>query len=377
MPGPGRTAAETGPSGGPSNVPAGQPNLRASDPAGTPWTPADESAVEDRLSTPSAGLIADAGRLEGDVLVLGAGGKMGPSLARLARRALDAAGRSDLRVIAVSRWSDRGLERQLRDQGIETQTFDLAPDADLSRLPDAAHVVFMVGTKFGSATRSAQTWATNTVVPALVARRYAGASITAFSTGNVYPLVPVESGGAREDDPPDPVGEYAMTCLGRERVLEYASQAYGTRVSVLRLNYAVEMRYGVLADIGTRVRDGHPVDLATGHANVVWQGYANEVALRLLTRASTPPYVLNVTGPETLDVAAVAARFGAAFGSEPRLRGEPEPTALLSDASRCHQLFGLPEPGLDALIDAEAEWLRNGRTVWDRPTKFERRDGRF
>lgn len=337
----------------------------------------DEADLEERLSAPSPDLVADLGALDGDLLVLGAGGKMGPSLARLARRGLDAAGRRDARVLAVSRWTDRRLEHQLKGAGVETLTFDVTPDADLSALPDAAGVIFMIGTKFGSAGAAAQTWATNAVVPALVARRYAGSAITAFSTGNVYPFVPVTGGGATEDEPPDPVGEYAMSCLGRERVLEHASRTRGTRVAVLRLNYAVEMRYGVLADVAARVRDGRPVDLTTGHANVVWQGYANEVALRLLRHASSPPYVLNVTGPELVDIGALATSFGELLGTVPVLQGRPAPTALLSDASRCHQMFGPPVPGLADLVAAQAGWLRAGGVLWDKPTKFERRDGRF
>jgi dTDP-4-dehydrorhamnose reductase len=336
-----------------------------------------EEDLERRLATPSPGLVADLAHIDGDLVVLGAGGKMGPSLCHLARRGLDAAGRSDVRVFAVSRWSDHEVEERLRQRGVETVRFDLSPDADLSALPDAGNVVYMVGAKFGTADRPATTWAVNTFLAAAVARRYADARIAAFSTGNVYPLVPVTSGGCTEDDPPDPIGEYAMSCLGRERAFEHASLERGTRVTLLRLNYAVEMRYGVLADIASTVLAGEPLDITTGHVNVVWQGYANEVALRSLLHASSPALTLNVTGPETLSVRRLAERFGKLLDVTPSFVGEEAPTALLSDASRCHALFGYPELSVGALVEAQADWLRRGMVLWSKPTKFQRRDGRF
>lgn len=336
-----------------------------------------EEQLEARLATPSPGLVADLGELSGDLVVLGAGGKMGPSLCHLARRALDAAGRTDVRVIAVSRWSDREVEKRLRDRGVETFAHDLSPYGDTSRLPDAGNVVFMVGAKFGSADQPARTWATNALVPAAVAQRYADARIVAFSTGNVYPLVPVDSGGRTEADPPDPVGEYAMSCLGRERVFEYAALERGTPVALIRLNYAVDLRYGVLADVARCVRDGEPVDVTTGYVNLVWQGYANEVTLRSLRHAATPAFVLNVTGPETVRVRQLAEDFGTAFDVAPVLDGSEAGTALLSNASRCFELFGRPELALPDLIGAQAEWIRRGGVLWDKPTKFQRRDGRF
>lgn len=339
----------------------------------------DEAALEERLATPSPALVADLGRIEGDLLVLGAGGKMGPSLCRLARRALDAAGRTDVTVHAVSRWSDKTAAGELEAAGVRTLAFDLMdPDADLSALPDAGNIVFMVGAKFGSAGAPSHAWAVNAAMPDRVVRRWPGARIAAFSTGNVYPLVPVASGGCTESDPVGPVGEYAMSCLGRERIFGHAALTRGTRVAAVRLNYAVDLRYGVLADIAYRVRAGEPVDVTTGHANVVWQGYANEVALRVLGHATDgEPFTLNLTGPETASVRRIARWFGEEFGTEPEFAGTEAPTALLSDASRCHALFGYPDVALRTLVGWQADWLRRGLPLSGKPTKFQVRDGRF
>lgn len=339
----------------------------------------DEAALEERLATPSPALVADLGRLEGDLLVLGAGGKMGPSLCRLARRALDAAGRADVTVYAVSRWSDKSAAEELEAAGVRTVAFDLMdPAADLAGLPEAGNVVFMVGAKFGSAGAPSHAWAVNAAMPDRVARRWAGARIAAFSTGNVYPLVPVSSGGCTETDPVGPVGEYAMSCLGRERIFAHAALTRGTKVANIRLNYAVDLRYGVLADIAYRVQAGEPVDVTTGHANVVWQGYANEVALRSLLHATDgEAFTLNLTGPETASVRRIAQWFGEEFGKEPVLAGQEAPTALLSDASRCHALFGYPDVALRTLVEWQADWLRRGLPLSGKPTKFQVRDGRF
>ncbi|MGW8889613.1 NAD-dependent epimerase/dehydratase family protein [Streptomyces sp. NPDC055749] len=339
----------------------------------------DEAALEERLATPSPALIADLARLEGDLLVLGAGGKMGPSLCRLARRALDAADRADVTVYAVSRWSDKAAADDLEAAGVRTVAFDLMdPGADLAGLPDAGNVVFMVGAKFGSAGAPSQAWAVNAAMPDRVARRWSGSRIAAFSTGNVYPLVPVSSGGCTESDPVGPVGEYAMSCLGRERIFGHAALTLGTKVAAIRLNYAVDLRYGVLADIAARVQSGEPVDVTTGHANVVWQGYANEVALRSLLHATDgEPFTLNLTGPETASVRRLAQWFGEEFDREPVFVGTESPTALLSDASRCHALFGYPDVALRTLVGWQADWLRRGLPLSGKPTKFQVRDGRF
>ncbi|WP_433890424.1 NAD-dependent epimerase/dehydratase family protein [Streptomyces sp. CA-111067] len=366
--------------------------VRCGSPDGVPeGFPDGEKQLEDLLATPSPALVADLGRLDGDLVVLGAGGKMGPSLCRLARRALDAAGREDLAVHAVSRWSDRAAADALAADGVRPVAFDLM-DGDPGRLPDAGNVVFMVGAKFGSAGNPAHAWAVNAALPDRIARRYRDARIAAFSTGNVYPLVATASAGSAETDPVGPVGEYAMSCLGRERVFGHHAAEHGTRVALLRLNYAIDLRYGVLADIASAVHAGEPVDVTTGHANVVWQGYANEVALRSLRHAAAEPFTLNLTGPETVSVRRLAEMFAAEFGPEatdgapsaelgPGISsltvGQESGTALLSDASRCHALFGYPPVPLRTLVRWQAEWIRRGHPLSGRPTKFQVRDGRF
>ncbi|MGH8795228.1 MAG: NAD-dependent epimerase/dehydratase family protein [Stackebrandtia sp.] len=338
---------------------------------------ADETELEDRLSAPSSALVAEAAYWPGDMAVLGAGGKMGPTLCRMARRAADEAGRRDMRIFAVSRWSDAGAARRLKDAGVEPIEFALSADADFDALPDAQSVVYMVGVKFGAADRPFEAWAANAVLPALTARRYAESSIAAFSTGNVYPFTTASSGGSTEDNPPDPVGEYAMSCLGRERVFEHAAHARGTRVALLRLNYAVEPRYGVLADVARAVHAGERVDLTTAHVNVVWQRYANEVALRCLNRAANPPLTLNVTGPEIASARQIATALADLLGTSPRFRGEPQPTALLNNAALCHSWFGYPDVPLGVLIEQQARWVADGGVLWDKPTKYQRRDGKF
>ncbi|MGW4800547.1 NAD-dependent epimerase/dehydratase family protein [Nonomuraea sp. NPDC004297] len=329
--------------------------------------------LEERLARPSAGLADDLAKLDGDIMILGAGGKLGPSLARLARNATDP-GR---RIIAVSRFSEPGLARSLQDEGLTVVAADVADDQALRELPDAPNVVFLVGAKFGTQGREHATWFTNTYLPGRVADRFAGSRIAALSTGNVYPLVPVAGGGSTEDSPTGPVGDYAMSCLGRERVLTHFAERNSTPMSLIRLNYAVELRYGVLVDLAQKVLAGEPIDLTTGQVNLVWQGYANEVALRSLLLAGVPPYVLNVTGPELISVRQAATALGAALGKEPVFTGEEAPTALLSNASRCHALYGYPELTPAELIEHTARWVAGGGPLLGKPTKFERRDGRF
>lgn len=339
--------------------------------------PTTERELDAMLSEPSAALIADMARLEGDIVVLGAGGKMGPTLCLLARNALDAADRRGTRVLAVSRWSDGAAAALLEANGVEIVRAELRFDADLSSLPAAENVVYMVGAKFGSDSNPSAAWMTNCVLPSVVARHYRTSRFAAFSTGNVYPFAPVADLGSTEQSPVGPVGEYAMSCLGRERVIEAASREAGLRASIIRLNYAVEPRYGVLCDIAQRILADEPVDLAVGHVNVVGQRYANEVALRSLLLADDPPTVLNLTGPEILSVRDTALRLGHLLGHEVSFTGEESGTALLSNASACHGLFGYPDLSARALIEMQASWLAAGGRVLGKPTKFERQDGRF
>lgn len=332
--------------------------------------------LEERLATPSAALVADIEALDGDLLVLGAGGKMGPSLVRLALHAIQAAGVSK-RVTAVSRFGDADLRRDLEAAGARTLALDLLEPGALDALPDAANVIYMVATKFGTSGQEHLTWAQNAFLPGLVGRRFVASRIVSFSTGNVYPLVPVASGGAHEDDPVGPIGEYAQSALGRERLFEDAAHRYGTRSLSFRLNYAAELRYGILVDIAEAVRDAAPIDLSMGHFNVIWQGDANELALRSLALVDAPPAVLNVTGPEIVSVRRVAAQMGERLGREPILVGEEQPTALLSNAGRAHARFGYPSVPLERLIDWVAHWVASGGPTHGKPTKFGVRSGRF
>ena len=332
--------------------------------------------LEERLSRPRDALVADLRDLDGDILVIGAGGKLGPSLVRLALRGIAAAG-TGATVYAASRFSEPGLAESLRADGAEIITADVSTEDGLRQLPDVPNVVFLVGSKFGTVGREHATWATNTYLPGRVAQRFAGSRIVALSTGNVYPLVPVTSGGCTEDTIPDPVGEYAMSCLGRERIFTYFAERDGTPTALIRLNYAVETRYGVLVDLARAIRDGEPIDLTTGHVNVVWQGYANEVTLRALRHTSVPPFVLNVTGPETLSIRQAALVLGELLGRKPQFVEEEAPTALLSNAQRCHRLFGYPDVTVAELIEWVAEWVAADLPLHGKPTHFQRRDGKF
>ena len=337
---------------------------------------ASEAELEDALSAPSPALLDALRATPGDILVLGAAGKMGPTLTRMAKRAVDALGRHD-RVIAASRFSSASAEQTLREAGIETVRCDLLDRSAVAALPDAPNVIFMAGQKFGTSDAPSSTWAMNVVLPSIAAERYANSRIVAFSTGNVYALSSVHGGGSREGDAPAPVGEYAMSCLGRERVFEDAAARRGTRVAIVRLNYAVDLRYGVLVDLASRVLRGAPIDLRMGHVNVIWQGDANDWALRCLAHASAPPFIVNVTGGETLDVRTLTARFGALFGRAPAYSGEEAPDALLSNASLAHAMFGPPTVSTGTLIEWVAGWVQAGRPLLGKPTHFEERAGAF
>lgn len=335
-----------------------------------------EEALEELLSRPDPALGESLGKLKGDLLILGVAGKMGPTLARLARRALDATGNA-ARVIGVSRFSSAGVREQLEAAGVQTVSADLLDRQAVTQLPDAPYVVLMAGRKFGSTGGEPLTWAMNTYVPALVAERYRASRIVAFSTGNVYDLSPVSGGGSTEAIPPHPIGEYAQSCLGRERILAYFAQQYGTPMTIMRLNYAVELRYGVLLDVARQVFSDQPVDLATGNANVIWQGDANSYALRCLELAANPPTILNVTGPEMVSIRAIAHRFGELFGIEPRFQGQEADTALLSNAACAHRLFGYPRVPLDTIVRWVAHWVAIGGAMLDKPTHYQEREGRF
>ncbi|MGH9546367.1 MAG: NAD-dependent epimerase/dehydratase family protein [Terriglobales bacterium] len=330
--------------------------------------------LEERLSRPCEADVAAMADLDGDLLILGAGGKMGPSLARRARRAVDQTGK---RIVAVARFSDASLFSQLSAEGIETIACDLLEPGALAKLPDIPNVIFMAARKFGTAGAEHLTWAMNTYLPGLVAERYRRSCIVAFSTGNVYPLRSLSQGGATESTPVGPVGEYAQSALGRERMFEYGSQRWGTRVTILRLNYAIDLRYGVLLEIGRAVFERRPVDLRMPLVNVIWQGDANSWCLRSFAHCQSPPLVLNITGPETLSVREIAMEFGGYFGIEPEFTGEPAPTALLNNAARARSLFGEPAVGPAEMVEWTAGWIQQGGAVLNKPTHFQARDGNF
>ena len=314
--------------------------------------------------------------LDGDLLILGVGGKMGPTLAKQAKRAIDLAGITK-KVIGVSRFSTSGVREDLHEAGIETIAADLLSEDCLQNLPNIQNVILMAGRKFGSTDNESLTWAMNSYMPGRVADRFRNARLVVFSTGNVYPLTPISHGGAAECLPPAPTGEYAQSCLSRERICAYFSLQFGTPMAILRLNYAIDLRYGILLDIAEKVYTEQPIRLEMGNVNVIWQGDANAVVLRVLTHCQSPPLILNVTGPETVSIRYLAGRFGALFNKPPRFKGEEAETALLSNASRCHRLFGYPRVSLEQMIEWVAEWVRIGGTTLRKPTHFEVRDGKF
>jgi nucleoside-diphosphate-sugar epimerase len=301
---------------------------------------------------------------------------MGPTLARMVRRAAQEAG-GTRRVVAVSRFATQAVAWDLERAGVEVVRADLTDRRALDDLPDAPNVIFMAGQKFGTRSLPALTWVTNTVVPGLVADRYRDARLVAFSTGNVYALSPASGGGSAEHDAPGPSGEYAWSCLGRERVLEHASRSRGTAMAVVRLNYAVDLRYGVLVDLALRVAAGEAIDLRMGYVNVIWQGDANAQVVQCLAHTAVPPFVVNVTGPEMLSVRDSALELGRILGREPVFSGREEVDALLSDTTLAQSLFGRPAVSADTLIGWVGEWVRSGRPTLGKATRFEEREGRF
>jgi nucleoside-diphosphate-sugar epimerase len=330
-------------------------------------------ALEDFMTEPTPALVEDLARVPGDILVLGAAGKMGPTLARLAKRAAP-----DKRIVGVARFTETATRAALEAAGVETITCDLLDRGAVAALPKLDNVIFMAAMKFGAAGNPALTWAMNVHVPAIVAEAFRAARIVAFSTGCVYPFVPVAGGGATEDTPAmPPPGDYANSCVGRERMFEHFSARLGTPGRLIRLNYAVDMRYGVLHDIATNVADGVPIDLAMGHVNVIWQGDANAAALRCLARTTAPTAPINVTGPETISVRWLAEEFGRRFGHPPVLTGTEAEAGWVSNAARMVAEFGRPRVPLESMIGWTTDWLARGGASLGKPTHYEVRDGRF
>jgi nucleoside-diphosphate-sugar epimerase len=322
---------------------------------------------------PSAELIDDLARVDGDIIILGVGGKMGPTLARMAKRAAP-----DKRVIGVARFSERGLREKLEEQDVECLQCDLLDRPALDRLPRLKNVVFMAGHKFGANENTAFTWAVNAGLPFVVADVFRDSRIVAFSTACVYPFVNVQGGGAREDDSTGPPpGDYAASCVARERMFQFGSERYGTPGRLLRLSYAIDLRYGVLHDVATSVCEGKPVNIATGYVNVIWQGDANERTLRLLAHCTTPTSPLNVSGSEKVGIRWLAGQFAERLRKVPRFVGEEAATAWLVDTGAAQQLFGTPRVPLDAMIDWVADWVARGEPSLGKRTHFETRNGKY
>ncbi len=330
----------------------------------------------DRLTVPAPSLLEDITKIQGDLLILGVGGKMGPSLAILAKRAFLQRGLAN-RVIGVSRFSDPLKQQELQEAGVETIRGDLLDDGFVQSLPSIPNVIFMAGQKFGTIGQEPLTWAMNTYLPGRVAEKFRASRIVVFSTGNVYPFTAVTGAGAAEETPIGPVGEYAQSCLGRERMFQYFAKQYDTPILIFRLNYALDLRYGVLNDIARKVWREEPINLDMGYVNVIWQGDANAYAIRSLLLCQSPTRVLNVTGPEKLSLRDLATTFGKRLQKQVHFEGEASSTALLSDASQCFQDMGRPSVSADQLIDWTVEWIQSGGEALNKPTKFQVRDGKF
>lgn len=342
-------------------------------------SPSAASSVEEltaALSQPYPEDVAFADELGGDVIVLGAGGKMGPTLVRRITTAIERAGK-DHRVFAASRYSDDSSRQEIEEAGAHVISADLLDDQALNDLPDAPNVIYLVGMKFGSSGNQSLTWALNAYLPGRVASRFRRSRIVALSTGNVYPMVAPDTGGNKETDVPAPVGEYAQSCLGRERIFQHFCRQNETPTCLIRLNYAVEARYGVFLDIAKKVYERRPISLEMGYVNTIWQGDANSVCFRALGLCEVPADILNLTGPEILSVREIAEEFGRRFDVEPQFQGSEQPAAFLSNASRCHEVFGEPRVKPDEVIDLVARWVASGGTTLGKPTKFEVHDGRF
>jgi len=332
--------------------------------------------LEELLSRPTPALTAMMGRLEGDLIFLGAGGKMGPTMARMARRASEEAG-VQRRIMAASRFSNRETELELQAWGVETIRCDLLDPGQVAALPKVPNVVYMTGMKFGATGQEALTWAMNTWMPSLICQHFGDSRIAAFSTGNVYGLTPLSLGGSIETDTLHPVGEYATSAMGRERIFEYFSQTHHIPTSLLRLNYATEMRYGVLVDIARQVYAGEPVNLTMGSLNAIWQGDANAMSLLALEAARTPAWVVNIAGPEQISVRRAAERFGQLMKKAVVYEGDEAPDALLSNGQKGHALWGYPTVSLERMLRWIADWVAAGGASLNKPTHFENRAGNF
>ncbi len=339
--------------------------------------PQTDREIEMLLSTPTPGAVAAVKGLSGDFMVLGVGGKMGTTAAVMLRRALDAAGRKDATVTGVSRFSRQEARTELEGLGVRTLSCDLADGAQVAALPLTANVLYLAGQKFGTDSAPGLTWIQNTYVPALVAQRFRDSRIVVFSTGCVYPFVPATGPGADEREPVAFLGEYASTCVGRERVFSHYAQEFGTRQLMYRLNYAVELRYGVLVDIALKVWRGEPVDVTMGWLNCIWQGDACARAIQCLAHTASPPTILNITGPEKLSIRALAGEFGRLLGKAPVLTGTEAPTAWLADAGESIRLFGAPETPVARMLELTADHVRASGRLLGKPTHFEARSGKF
>ncbi len=337
------------------------------------WT---ETKLDQMLSEPSQKLVEDMKKIKGDILILGAGGKIGPNLALMATRAAQKAGVKK-RIIAVSRFSDKIAADLLTGNGVEIISLDLMETGAMEKLPDAENIIFMAGKKFGTDGNEYATWWMNAGLPTLVARRFKGSNIVVFSTGNVYPMAPVHSGGCIDSDKPQPVGEYAMSSLARERIFEAAAHEYDSKILIYRLNYAVDLRYGVLYDMADKIIKDEPISLTATCFNCVWQGYVNEIAIRSLLHTDKPVNFLNITGPETVSVRYAATMLGKLLDKAPIFEGQESNYAYLNNSSKCFDLFGYPEVSLSQMIRWQAEWLQDGGRVLNKPTHFEERKGNF
>jgi len=336
----------------------------------------NEEELDEILSRPLPETIEDLSEIDGDIMILGVAGKIGPTLARLIKRAIDAGGLKK-RVIGVSRFTNPEVAHKMKRDGVEVISCDLLDEDAVENLPNVSNIIFMVGRKFGSEADSPLTWATNTFLPAQVSKKFRNSRIVVFSTGNVYPLVKVSSRGADEAFPPNPIGEYAQSCLGRERIFEYFCRKYGTKALFMRLNYAIDLRYGVLLDIAKKVFEGIPINLRMGYVNMIWQGDVNNIVVRSLKICDNPPQILNVTGPEIVPVRWIAQKFGKIFNKEVIFEDEEADDALLSDATKCHMIFGYPKVTLGHMINWVAHWVLINGPTFNKPTHFEVRNGRF